>query len=268
MTESNRIEYKRELSDGLERRGRSKIRPLPSPRTRNTLSQIPSPRTDLRFRQLAIYYEARGIKLDDGFMNKLELLTPEGNPNFAAYLLADENAVSFQLARYASTDRTNLVDKRDYGRCSLVKAAKFMLDRIDVENITFTRIGLPLRQEREMIDTQAITEAVINAVLHNDYSNGGAPKVELFSNRVEITSIGGLSIGMEEEDFFNGYLLPRNRELMRVFRDLHIANRLGTGIPRILAVYGRDAFELRESHVRVTLPYAEPLHNPFPRNIS
>src|SRR5690554_2033409 len=108
MTESNRIEYKREPSGGLKRGGRSKIQSLLSPRTRNTLSQIPSPRTDLRFKQLAIYYEALGIKLDDAFMNKLELLTPEGNPNFAAYLLADENAVSFQLARYASTDRANL----------------------------------------------------------------------------------------------------------------------------------------------------------------
>jgi len=145
----------------------------------------------------------------------------------------------------------------------LVKAAKFILDRIDVENITFTKIGFPLRQEREMIDTRAITEAVINSVLHNDYSDGGAPKVELFSDRVEVTSMGGLPVGIEEQDFFNGYSVPRNRELMRVFRDLEIANHLGVGIPRILTAYGRDAFEVQKNCIRVTMPYASRERTPI-----
>jgi predicted HTH transcriptional regulator len=101
-------------------------------------------------------------------------------------------------------------------------------------------------------------EAVINAVVHNDYSYGATPKLEFFSDRVEITSMGGLPYGVEEEDFFSGFSVPRNKEIMRVFRDLEIVEQLGSGIPRILKSYGKDAFEIRKSFVRVILRYAAP----------
>jgi len=228
-------------------------------RIRNTIGRIESPRNDLTFEQLKIYYDAKGLQLNSAFMKNLELLTPDGRPNYAAYLLADENGASFQIAKYAGTDRIDLIENRDYGRCSLVKALKAMLDRIKVENTVYTKIGYPLRQEREMIDSIAMREAIINAVAHNDYSYGATPKVEFFADRVEITSMGGLPYGVTESDFFDGYSVPRNKELMRVLRDLEIVEHLGSGVPRILKAYGPQVFEIRESYLRVTFPYAQPV---------
>jgi ATP-dependent DNA helicase RecG len=46
---------------------------------------------------------------------------------------------------------------------------------------------------------------------------------------------------------------------MRVFRDLEIVEQLGSGIPRILKAYGRDAFEIRKSFVRVVFYYTKPI---------
>ena len=112
---------------------------------------------------------------------------------------------------------------------------------------------------REMITSRAAREAIINAVVHNDYSYGGTPKIEFFSDRVEITSMGGLPYGVSESDFFSGFSIPRNKEIMRVFRDLEIVEQLGSGIPRILEVYSKNVFEIRESFVRIVLPYAKPL---------
>lgn len=109
-----------------------------------------------------------------------------------------------------------------------------------------------------MIDSTAMREAVINAVVHNDYSYGATPKCEFFSDRLEITSMGGLPYGVDEEDFFSGFSVPRNKEIMRVFRDLEIVEQLGSGIPRILKTYGRDAFEIRKSFVRVVFYYERP----------
>ena len=224
-------------------------------RVRNTIGRMQSTRLDLTFEQLKIYYEARGLHLNAAFMKNLELLTPEGKPNYAAYLLADENGVSVQIAKYADTSRVDLIENRDYGRCSLVKALKSVLERMDVENTIYTKIGYPLREEREMIYGRAMREAVINAVVHNDYSNGACPKFEFFSDRLEITSAGGLPYGVSEEDFFNGYSSPRNKEIMRVFRDLEIVEQLGSGIPRILERYGRDVFEIRPNFLRVIFRY-------------
>ena len=167
------------------------IESLLSRRVRNTIGRMQSTRLNLTFEQLKIYYESRGLHLNQAFMQNLELLTPEGKPNFAAYLLAGENGVSVQVAKYADKTRLELVENRDFGRCSLIKALKDVLARMDIENTIFTKIGYPLRHEREMINNLAMREAVVNAIVHNDYSNGAVPKFEFFSDRLEITSAGG-----------------------------------------------------------------------------
>jgi predicted HTH transcriptional regulator len=232
------------------------IESLYGKRVRNTIGRMESPRRDLTFAQLKIYYDARRLNLNDSFMKNLELLTPDGQPNYAAYLLADENGSSLQVAKYAGGDRVELIENRDYGRCSLVKALKSVLDRVDVENTVFTKIGYPLREERELIDSTAMREAIINAVVHNDYSYGAVPKVEFFADRAEVTSMGGLPYGVTEADFFGGCSVPRNKEIMRVFRDLEIVEHLGSGVPRILKAYGKKAFEIRDSYIRITFRYA------------
>jgi predicted HTH transcriptional regulator len=117
------------------------IESLYGKRVRNTIGKMDSPRLDLSFEQLKIYYDTRGLKLNNAFMKNLELLTPDGKPNYAAYLLADENGASLQVAKYADTTRVNLIENRDYGHCSLVKALKAVLDRVEVENARITRPG-------------------------------------------------------------------------------------------------------------------------------
>lgn len=81
------------------------IEALFSTRVRNSIGRMPSPRQNLTFEQLKIYYLERGLKLNDAFMHNLELLTTEGKPNYAAYLLADDNGVSVQIAKYTDTTR-------------------------------------------------------------------------------------------------------------------------------------------------------------------
>src|SRR5690606_21206456 len=151
-----------------------------------------SPRGDLTFAPLKVYYEGRGLQLNDPLMSNLELVTPTGKPNYAAYLLADENGASMLVAKYEAKPRVNFIETKDYGRCSLIKALEAVLDRMNVEDTVFTRIGYPRREERAMLDSVAMREAVVNAVVHNDYSYGGTPKFEFFSDRLEITSMGGL----------------------------------------------------------------------------
>lgn len=228
---------------------------LYSRRVRNTIGKMESTRHNLTFEQLKIYYEARGLHLNASFMKNLELLTPEGKPNYAAYLLADDNGVSVQVAKYADTTRVDLIENIDFGRCSLIKAYKNVMDRMNVENTIYTKIGVPLREERPMINPIALREAVVNAIVHNDYSNGSVPKFEFFSDRLEITSAGGLPYGLEIEDFFAGHTAPRNKEIMRIFRDLEIVEHLGSGIPRILEAYGKEAFQISRNFMRLVFPY-------------
>lgn len=229
-------------------------------RVRNTIGRMESTRMDLTFEQLRIYYDTRGLTLNHSFLKNLELLTPDGKPNYAAYLLADENGVSVQVAKYRGTSRDDLMENRDYGKRCLITALKDVLSRMDVENTIFTRIGKVHREERPLIDQRALREAVVNAIVHNDYSNGATPKFEFFDDRLEITSAGGLPYGVETEDFLTGYSSPRNKEIMRVFRDLELVEHLGSGVPRILEKYDWSIFTIKPNYLRVTLPYAPSFH--------
>jgi predicted HTH transcriptional regulator len=222
-----------------------------------SLGNIPAPRRDLTFEQLEIYYQAKKLKLNERFKTSLELLLPDGNDNFVAYMLADENAISVKIAKYAGRDKTDLIENYEYGYCCLIKATNQVLDRLDVENRTFAKITPKTRVEKQMVDRTALREAVINAVVHNDYSRNAVPTVELFADRITITSYGGLPEGLTRESFFECCSMPRNRELMRVFRDVGLAEQLGSGMGRILNAYDKSVFSFAGDFLIVTLPFAE-----------
>ena len=99
-----------------------------------------------------------------------------------------------------------------------------------------------------------VREAIINAVVHNDYSREYQPVFEIFSDRMEITSYGGLIHGQRLEDFFSGGSMPRNRELMRVFKDVELVEQLGSGMNRILKEYPRSVFHISDNFIKVVLP--------------
>lgn len=224
-------------------------------RTRNSISRIRSPRQDLSFEQLKIYYQEVGFALNDKFAANLELLIDDDAYNYAAYLLADQNGNSVQVAKYAGTDRIDLLDSKDYGFCSLVKTCKQILDRLEgVENRVVNKITPRERIRRPYWNSVALREAVINAIIHNDYSAELVPKFELFANRLEITSAGSVHAGQEQEDFFAGYSMPRNKTLMRVFKDLDMVEYLGSGMPRILKAYPRETYTFSSHFIRAAFP--------------
>ena len=218
---------------------------------RTTLSKIASPRQNLTFEQLRIYYEAKHLHLNDKFTNNLELLTYDGRYNYVAYLLSDSNGTSIKIAKYKGIDRVELIENNEYGYTSLVKATKSVLDKLEVENTTFAKITSKERIETHLWNPLAIREAVINAIIHNDYTNEIPPKFEIFDDRIEITSAGSLPFGISKEEFFSGMSNPRNREIMRVFKDLEMVEQLGSGVPRILRVYGKESFTFMQNFIRM-----------------
>ena len=225
-----------------------------SMRTRNSIGHIVSNRQDLRFEQLRIYYEESGKMLNDNFKRTLELLAKEEKYNYVAYLLADENGNSIKVAKYSSLDRCDLIENNEYGYCSLIKATKSVMAKLDIENKVAAIITPMERKETPLWNKVALREAVINAIVHNDYSFEVPPKFEIFPDRLEITSAGRLPESLTKEEFFNGISIPRNKELMRIYRDLDLVESLGSGIPRILRIYGEDCFKFTDNFIRITLP--------------
>jgi len=221
-------------------------------RTRNSISKITFNRQDLSFEQLNIYYQSKGLNLHNKFASNLELLTSDGQYNYVAYLMADSNAASIKVTKYAGLDCIDLIENNEYGYCSLIKASKQVLEKLELENKTAAHITPKRRVEQKLWDSIALREAVINAIVHNDYTQELTPSVEIFADRLEITSAGGQYAGINKKDFFKGYSTPVNREIMRIYKDLDMVEQLGSGLPRILASYSQRSFNFSDGFLRVT----------------
>lgn len=72
-----------------------------------------------------------------------------------------------------------------------------------------------------------------------------------------MTSYGGLIQGQSREDFFSCSSMPRNRELMRVFKDVGLVEQLGSGMSRILKVYDKSIFQILEHFIKVVFPFTD-----------
>lgn len=91
-----------------------------SSRIHTSISIMASPRQNPTFNQLKANYAAKGIILNDRFADSLGLLTTDGRYNFLAYLFADENDMSMKVAKYAGTDKCDLLESTEYGYCCLI----------------------------------------------------------------------------------------------------------------------------------------------------
>ena len=226
-------------------------------RSLHTLHNTVSPNQFLTFEQLKIYYSERGFTVDsDNFLKNLGLYNEDGKFNYLAYLLADNNAVSVKVAQYADTDKITILHKTECGFCSLIKATKCMLDALELYNKTAIEIS-STRTDTPLADKVALREAFLNAILHNDYIRGAFPVVEFYSDRVEITSSGGLPLGLTEEEFFNGVSHPRNHELMRIFLNMELCEQLGSGMKKIMKVYKPEDYKITENFVIARFKYNE-----------
>ena len=234
----------------------SMINKLMAKRHPLSIANIPSRHQNLEFETLKLYYGVKKKALNDNFAQTLDFLTADGKYNQIAYLFADNNRFSFRVGKYAGSDKLELIGNEEYGDCSIILAMQRVLDRFDIENITQARkVGMGQRTEKKLVDKKVAREAIINAFAHNDYSMGHTPIFEIFEDKFVITSYGGLVDGLSLEKFYKGTSMPRNREIMRIFKDLEYVEQLGSGMPKIVKKYGKTAISLDGQIMQVILEF-------------
>lgn len=100
-----------------------------------------------------------------------------------------------------------------------------------------------MRQEdRREYPRAAVREAVVNAVVHRDYGLDGAQiLLYIFDDRLEIRSPGTLPNSVTLDNIRTHYSKPRNDTIARVLLNLGYANRLGSGVPRMIRLMREHA---------------------------
>ncbi|MDC3413535.1 ATP-binding protein [Terrihalobacillus insolitus] len=114
------------------------------------------------------------------------------------------------------------------------------------------------RIEKTEYPHYALREALINAVVHRDYSHSGSILIHIFEDRMEIVSVGGLVNGLTMNDILIGVSESRNKKLAACFYRLKLIESFGTGIQRIKESYKSESvfpeFKSSENAFLVTLP--------------
>lgn len=85
------------------------------------------------------------------------------------------------------------------------------------------------------IPPEALREAIINAVIHRDYSITGSDiKLAIFDDKIEITSSGVLPKGITIDEILDGRSEIRNKVLIRIFKEAGFIEQWGMGIQKIM----------------------------------
>ena len=214
---------------------------------------------DLTFDQLQVYYSVRGVALNKRtFKKNLGLYTSNGEYNLLAQLLSDNSHIPIRYAIFnGDTKGSSMYSVREFGNMCLLMSLDKVMEYGEVWNIPQAdeRNRKVVRKEVNLFNMEAYQEAVINAFVHNDWIAGNAPMFTAFSNRIEITSHGGIPIGQTQNGFLAGISVPRNQKLSDMFLQLHISERTGRGVPKITEIYGEDTIGFNDGFITVTVPF-------------
>lgn len=220
----------------------------------------------ISFKTLKVYYTEKGYHLDDlTFEMNLNLRTPDGGYNQLAELLSDKNMIPLITVKFQGEDKTAVSERNDYGNQCLLFGYEQLKNRLAAENICVSDTTVRPRIDRYLFDFDCANEALINALVHNDW-NLSQPLVSFFSDRIEIFSHGGLPKGQTKEMFFKGISRPRNDMLMRIFLNMNLTEHTGHGVPAILSRYGERAFDIGETYILVTIPFDSDVLETLKRN--
>ena len=215
----------------------------------------PSRYGSISFRTLKIYYAEKGFHLDDSsFEANLGLKTPQGKYNLLAELMSDKNTIPLIVVKFNGQDKTSVSERSDYGFQCLLFAFEQVKNRLAAENIRISDTTTRPRKDKTLFDFDCVNEAVINALVHNDWTQS-QPLISIFEDRLEILSHGGLPKGETIEMFFRGISRPRNDMLMRIFLNMELTEHTGHGVPTIVSQYGKEAFHIEESYINVVIPF-------------
>lgn len=128
-----------------------------------------------------------------------------------------------------------------------------MIDWINGQLPANEEIGKALREDVRMYPEIAIREISANMMIHQDFSVLGFPMIEIYSDRIEISSPGAPLISTDR--FIDEYQ-SRNEELADIMRRMGFCEEKGSGLDKTVAAiekYQLPPIKYRNSETRTTL---------------
>lgn len=171
---------------------------------------------NLTFLTLTAEMQKRSLEFGTAQMRTLHLTGEDGLYTNLAFLLSDQCEVTTKVAVFQGKDKEIFRNRREFTG-SILKQLEDVYQFIDPYNKTkATFSGLDRIDTRDYPE-EAIREALLNSIVHRDYSFSGSNLVNIYEDRIEFVSLGGLVSGLELKSIFLGVSQTRNPNLASLF---------------------------------------------------
>ena len=196
-------------------------------------------RRDMTFNTLAAAYRnATGHPFEEKLLSSFSLVTTDGHLTNAGVLFADQcpyRHSSLYCTRWDGSDKDNARDAREYqgNLLLLLKAGEQFVDLHNMKGwvkLADKRLNTPDYAPR------AVFEAIVNALIHRDYTElGSETHIDIFDECLIVYSPGGMMDGTFIQDQYpdNVASKRRNPVLADVFAQLSLMEKRGSGLRKI-----------------------------------
>ena len=181
-------------------------------------------------------FEKRNIAFGQPQMQTLKLVSADGVYTNLGLLLSEQCPHTIKAAVFEGTNQNVFKDRREFSG-SLMQQLNEVYDYIDFHNQTHATFQKLLRIDTRDYPEVAVREALLNSLVHRDYSFRASTLISIYEDRIEFVSIGGLLPGLELDDLMMGVSVCRNPHLANVFYRLQLIEAYGTGMKKIMGAY-------------------------------
>lgn len=206
----------------------------------------------------SLYYLKTGNEFTDSDLESFGLVNKDSFLTNAGALLADEPIIKHSrifCTRWNGLDMTSgieeaLNDSEFEGSILLLlqNAENF----IKVNTKKKWKKGNESRIEMPDYPERAIQEVLVNAIIHRDYAVIGSEiHIDIYDDRIEIYSPGGMFDGsfIQEQNIMEISSLRRNPIIADLFNRIHLMERRGSGLKKIISSYKNTINYTQEKEV-------------------
>lgn len=223
----------------------------------DNFEELRSLNQNLDFDFLKKEFEDANIKLEHSQMRTFNIIDEDGLYTNLGLLLSEQCPHTIKAAVFEGSTKEIFKDRFEFSG-SLLKQMKDVYSFLNRSNRTNSEItGLKRTDTREYPEI-ALREALLNSIVHKEYSYSSSTLISVFDDKIEIVTIGGLTKGLSEDDIMLGVSILRNRNLANIFYRLKLIEAYGTGIPKIIESYNeynvKPKIEISSNAFKITLP--------------
>lgn len=212
---------------------------------------------DLTFESTAKEFALRQIDFGPQQMQTLKILNNDGIFTNLGLLLSEQCVHTIKVAVFQGSDQSVFKDRREFTG-ALTRQLNEVYEYIDLHNQTRATFDKLLRIDTRDYPETAVREALLNLLVHRDYSFSASALISIYSDRIEFVSVGGLLPGIDLDDIMVGLSVCRNQNLANVFYRLQLIEAYGTGMRKIMNAYEnrsrKPIIESTSNAFKITLP--------------